>query len=284
MGTLLYFIKETFRGFVQAKLMTFVSIVTIAITLFFLGCIIVGVMNARLWLSNTSKKANIVVYLEDDLYEDTVKCNELIKEVELFEEVDSLHLVGKDEAWKEFEKNYGSEMLDAVDENPLPARLDITLNEKIVYSNAIETIKRKLQRFNGIDGINYSYELLEVLKKLNRIFLWGAVLIVPFLLLALHFMISNTVKLTIYARKDLIINMQYVGATGFFIRTPFVLEGILQGMIGGVFGIAGLSVLKLFLYRFSLYWGEWQFFPAIFLVGVLFGWIGSMSAVRRFLI
>lgn len=193
-------------------------------------------------------------------------------------------MVGKDEAWKEFEKNYGSEMLDAVDENPLPARLDITLNEKIVYSNAIETIKRKLQRFNGIDGINYSYELLEVLKKLNRIFLWGAVLIVPFLLLALHFMISNTVKLTIYARKDLIINMQYVGATGFFIRTPFVLEGILQGMIGGVFGIAGLSVLKLFLYRFSLYWGEWQFFPAIFLVGVLFGWIGSMSAVRRFLI
>lgn len=82
MGTLLYFIKETFRGFVQAKLMTFVSIVTIAITLFFLGCIIVGVMNARLWLSNTSKKANIVVYLEDDLYEDTVKCNELIKEVD----------------------------------------------------------------------------------------------------------------------------------------------------------------------------------------------------------
>ena len=284
MGTLLYFIKETFRGFVQAKLMTFVSIVTIAITLFFLGCIIVGVMNARLWLSNTSKKANIVVYLEDDLYEDTVKCNELIKEVELFEEVDSLHLVGKDEAWKEFEKNYGSEMLDAVDENPLPARLDITLNEKIVYSNEIETIKRKLQRFNGIDGINYSYELLEVLKKLNRIFLWGAVLIVPFLLLALHFMISNTVKLTIYARKDLIINMQYVGATGFFIRTPFVLEGLLQGTIGGVFGITGLSVLKLFLYRFSLYWGEWQFFPAIFLVGVLFGWIGSMSAVRRFLI
>lgn len=284
MGTLIYFIKETFRGFVQAKLMTFVSIVTIAITLFFLGCIIVGIMNVRLWLSNTSKKANIVVYLEDGLYEDSAKCNELIKEVELFEEVDSLRLVGKDEAWKEFERNYGSEMLDAVDENPLPARLDITLNEKIVYSNAIETIKSKLQQFNGIDGINYSYELLEVLKKLNRIFLWGAVLIVPFLLLALHFMISNTVKLTIYARKDLIINMQYVGATDFFIRTPFVLEGILQGMIGGVFGITGLSVLKLFLYRFSLYWGEWHFFPAIFLVGVLFGWIGSMSAVRRFLI
>lgn len=284
MGTLIYFIKETFRGFVQAKLMTFVSIVTIAITLFFLGCITVGVMNIRLWILNTSKKANVVVYLEDDLYGDSIKCSELVENIEQFEEVDSLYLVGKEEAWKEFERNYGSEMLDAVDENPLPARLDISLNEKLIYSDAIETMKIKLQQFKGVDGINYSYELLEVLKKINRIFLWGAVVIVPFLLLALHFMISNTVKLTIYARKDLIINMQYVGATDFFIRTPFVLEGILQGMIGGVFGVAGLSVLKLFLYRFSLYWGEWHFFPAIFLVGVLFGWLGSMSAVRRFLI
>ena len=284
MGTLIYFIKETFRGFVQAKLMTFVSIVTIAITLFFLGCIIVGVMNVRLWLSNTSKKANVVVYLEDDLYEDSVKCKELIKEIELFEEVDSLYLVGKEEAWKKFERNYGPEMLDAVDENPLPARLDITLNERLISSNVIETLKNKLQQFSGIEGVNYSYELLEVLKRLNRIFLWSAVVIVPFLLLALHFMISNTVKLTIYARKDLIVNMQYVGATDFFIRTPFVLEGILQGMVGGIIGITGLAVLKLFLFRFSLYWGEWQFFPALFLVGVLFGWIGSMSAVRRFLI
>ena len=284
MGTLIYFIKETFRGFVQAKLMTFVSIVTIAITLFFLGCIIVGVMNARLWLSNTSKKANIVVYLEDWLYEDSAKCNELIREVEQFEEVASLCLVGKDDAWKEFERNYGSGMLDAVDENPLPARLDLTLNEKLIYSNALETVKNKLQQFTGIEDVNYSYDLIKILEKINGVFFWGAVIIVPFLLLALHFMISNTVKLTIYARKDLIVNMQYVGATGFFIRTPFVLEGILQGMIGGIIGIGGLAVSKLFLYRFSLYWGEWYFSPALFIVGVLFGWIGSMSAVRRFLI
>ena len=264
--------------------MTFVSIMTIAITLFFMGCIIVGGLSIRQWLDNTSKKANVIVYLEDELYEDSVKCDSLIKAIEGFEEVDSLYLVGKDEAWEEFEKNYGPEMLDAVNENPLPARLDITLNRKLIYADAVGTLKSKLQQFGGIEGVNYSYELLSVLKRFNKIFIWGASIIVILLLFALHFMIANTVKLTIYARKDLIVNMQYVGATDFFIKAPFVLEGILQGMIGGVIAISSLYIVKLFLYRFSLYWGEWYFFPAIFSVGVLFGWIGSTSAVRRFLL
>ena len=284
MGTLIYFIKETFRGFLQAKLMTFVSIITIAITLFFLGCIIVGGLSIRRWLDSTSKKANVIVYLEDELYEDSVKCDSVIRGIKQFEEVESLYLVGKDEAWEEFEKNYGPEMLDAVNENPLPARLDLTLNRKLIYTNAVDTLKNKLQQFEGIEGVNYSYELLSVLKRFNKIFTWGATIIVVVLLLALHFMIANTVKLTIYARKDLIVNMQYVGATNFFIKAPFVLEGILQGVIGGIIGIFFLSILKLFLYRFSLYWGEWYFFPAIFSVGVLFGWIGSARAVRKFLI
>lgn len=283
MGTLFYFLKETFRGFLQAKLMTFVSIMTIAITLFFMGCIIVGGLSVRRWLDNTSKKANVIVYLEDELFEDSVKCDSLIQEVKGFEEVDSLYLVGKDEAWEEFERNYGPEMLDAVSDNPLPARIDITLNRKLIYADAVGTLKSKLQGFEGIEGVNYSYELLSVLQRFNRIFITGASIIVVLLLFALHFMISNTVKLTIYARKDLIINMQYVGATDFFIKAPFVLEGILQGMIGGVIAISSLWIVRLFLYRFSLYWGEWYFFPAIFSVGVLFGWIGSMSAVRRFL-
>jgi cell division transport system permease protein len=224
------------------------------------------------------------VYLEDELYGDSVKCGELIKEIERFDEVDSLYLVGKDEAWWEFENNYGAEMLDAINENPLPARLDITLSRKQTYSDAVDTLKRKLQQFSGIEGVNYLGELLSKLEKFNTIFVWGTSIIVVVLLLALHFMIANTVKLTIYARKDLIVNMQYVGATDLFIKTPFVLEGVLQGMIGGVAGIFFLSVLKLFLYRFSLYWGDWYFFPALFFVGVLFGWLGSTSAVRRFLI
>lgn len=284
MGTLIYFLKETFRGFLQAKLMTFVSIVTIAITLFFLGCTIVGFMNIRLWLEEASKKSSVVVYLKDTVYEDSVLCNTVIERIQELPSVESAVLIGKQEAWDQFEKLYGPEMLDAVDENPLPASLEITLTQEYLYSQTTDTLKKALEQLEGIEGIYYSQEWLAVLKKFRRMFIWGAILIVPALILALHFMISNTVKLTIYARKDLITNMHYVGATELYIKTPFVLEGILQGMIGGIFAVMGLSILKLFLYHFSFFWGEWYFSPAIFSIGVLFGWIGSMSAVRRFLV
>ncbi len=282
MGTLFYFIKETFRGFVQAKLMTFVSIVTIAITLFFLGCMVVGFMNIRLWLGTMSKKANIVAYLDDTTYEDSAACDKLLAEIRGFSEVDSLYLVGKDEAWKEFEKQYGSEMLEAVDQNPLPARVDITLKKSVVFSQAVKSLGDKLREKKGVEGVSYSHAFVEVLQRMRRIFLWVSGILAPLLLLALHFMISNTVKLTIYARKDLIVNMQYVGATDLFIKTPFIFEGILQGLIGSGIGVIALWILKLFLFRFSLYWGGSYVPAAIISTGVLFGWIGSMSAVRKF--
>jgi cell division transport system permease protein len=284
MGTFFYFIKETFRGFVQAKLMTFVSIVTIAITLFFLGCMVIGFINIRLWLGAMSRKANLVAYLEDDAYNDSAACEKLFEEIRGFSEVDSLYLVGKDEAWKEFEKQYGAEMLESVDQNPLPARVDITLKKSAVFSEAVKSLKDKLQEIKGIEGVNYSYALMEVLQRIRRMFWWVSIILVPVLLLALLSMISNTVKLTIYARKDLIVNMQYVGATDLFIKTPFIFEGILQGVIGSVISVIALYVLKLFLYRFSLFWGEWYLPAALFSTGVLFGWIGSMNAVRRFLV
>lgn len=263
--------------------MTFVSIITIAITLFFLGCVIVGFMNIRLWLEEASKKAGVVVYLKDSLYEDSARCANIVSEIELFPQVESVSLVGKQDAWERFEKLYGSEMLDAVDENPLPASLEITLNQKHLYSDATGALKSELEQFEGVEGIRYSHEWLAVLRKFRRMFTWGAIFIVPILLIALHFMIANTIKLTIYARKDLITNMHFVGATDLYIKTPFVLEGMLQGMIGGFIGVTCLYILKLLFSHFSLYWGVWYLLPAIFLVGILFGWIGSMSAVRRFL-
>lgn len=283
MGTIFYFIKETFRGFLQAKLMTFVSIVTIAITLFFLGCISVCYINIRLWLEDASKQASVVVYLNDTLVNDTTACKEFVNTIAELPSVDSVFLINKDAAWHRFEQLYGSEMLSAVDENPLPASIEITLNKDYIYGDKADAFSSELEQLRGIEGIYYSQEWLNILRRLNQIFIWGAVLIVPFLLLALHFMIANTVKLTIYARKDLITNMHYVGATELYIKTPFVLEGILQGLIGGLFAVSGLALLKLFLYHFLLYWGDMYLSLIIFSIGVVFGWIGSMSAVRRFL-
>jgi cell division transport system permease protein len=143
-----------------------------------------------------------------------------------------------------------------------------------------------------VEGVYYSREWIAVLKKLRNWFTVGALLVGPFLFLALHSLIANTIKLTIYARRDLVTNMRFVGATDFYIKMPFVLEGMLQGMVGGAAAVLGLVVLRFALASFSLQWGLrigtlWlgpsYLFLLIFVVGVTFGWIGSMSAVRKFL-
>jgi cell division transport system permease protein len=283
MNTIIYFIKETFRGFFQAKLMTFVSIITIAITLFSLGGITVVFMNIRLWLNEVSSKPGLNAYLLDAVYEDSATCEEKRTAILSFTEVDSVNLIRKEQALSDFKQDYGEDMFEAVDENPLPASFQITLKKDFVDANHIQLVKGKLKELGGFESIQYSQEWVAKLERFRDNFRWIAGIIVAILFLALHYMISNTVKLTIYARRDLIINMHFVGATNLYIKMPFILEGILQGMIGGLLSITSLWVLQEF-FNFSLYWGEWYFLPVIFSVGVIFGWIGSLDAVRKFLV
>ncbi len=272
------------RGFFQAKLMTFVSIVTIAITLFSLGCISIVFINIQRWLHDASSEPGISAFINDHSYRDSLACLDIQKQIESFPEVKSVMLISKQDAWNEFEKEYGKEMLDAVDENPLPASFQITLKPEYLNAEDLTTLKEKLESLSTFESITYSHEWVSTLQRFRRKFSLIASVIAAILMVALHYMIANTIKLTIYARKDLITNMHFVGATDFYIKTPFILEGMLQGLIGGLLGIVGLNVLQLFLVNFSFYWGEWFFYPVILLIGIFFGWIGSLSAVRKFLV
>lgn len=282
MGILLYFIKETFRGFFQAKLMTSVSIVTVTFTLFFIGCVLISVINIKQWLDKTSKQASIVIYFEDWLINDSVQFDNTMNKIKLLPQVASVVYVSKEQAWKNMETMYGATILEAVDENPLPASLEITVNTKTPH-----TITTELKQYKGIEGVRYSKQWHDTLKNFNRVFIIASVIIGIGLLLVLNTMISNTIKLTIYARKDLITNMHYVGATDFYIKTPFILEGVLQGIIGSILSICCIFFLRflMMINDFNIYWGGWNMVVIlIFLGGILSGYLGSMNAVRRFLV
>jgi cell division transport system permease protein len=283
MRRIFYFVKEALRGFYRAKLMTFVSIITIAVALFALGVAGVGYMSVRYWLAAVLDQPGLIVYIDDAVYEDSSARERLTARIADFPQVQSLSLIGKDSAWTRFRGLYGQEMLEAVDENPFPASLEIALAGAYQSPEAVAELKTDIGNLDGVEGVYYSREWIRILKKMRTWFGLGTMLVVPFLVLALHFMIANTIKLTIYARRDLVTNMRFVGATDFYIKMPFVLEGMLQGMVGGVLGVSALAVLRLLFSDSVLHWGPWYLFLVIFSVGVMFGWIGSMSAVRKFL-
>jgi cell division transport system permease protein len=284
MGTVFYFLKEAFRGMFAAKLMTFVSIITIGASLFFMSLIGLGIYNINGLLKQTQKQSDIAVYLTDDFSGDSKKVESLTSQISAYPQVKKVEFITKDSALSKFSVVYGSEMLDAVSGNPLPASIEVYVVERYRSNSSIRELQEKMQRLTGVESVRYSREWIDLVERFRDYFFTGAAIFALVMLLVLHIMISNTIKLTIYARRELVQNMHLVGATRFFINTPFILEGMVQGGFGACVSVIALTMLKLLFVHVPLLWGPESLPVFILFTGVSFGWIGSLSAVRKFMV
>ncbi|MDR2591975.1 MAG: ABC transporter permease [Chitinispirillales bacterium] len=283
MRKIIYFIVEAFRGFYQAKLMTFVSIMTIAATLFLICGVFIALMNIEEILSNAGDMPDAVVYLSDGVSGDLAQRGGLIDSIKKMPGVKAVVFQSKDSAWSRFKVMYGAEMLEAVDENPFAASLDITLYESSQTPQAAAELQERISVLNGVDAVRYSRDWLSYIKMVRDRFYIISIAAGLVILLALHAIISNTIKLTIYARRDLVRNMHYVGATDLFIKMPFLLEGMLQGFIGGVLCVGVMIAARVALSNISINW-HFSYLPFVVVIGVFFGWLGSRLAVSKFLV
>lgn len=283
MRKIVYFIVEAFRGFYQAKLMTFVSIMTIAATLFLICGVFIGLMNIDDVLKKTGDQADVVAYLSDAASADPPALAALADTVRKMPGVKAVMTLTKDSAWARFEAMYGLEMLEAVDENPFAASLDITLHASSQSVEAVAELQERLSALPGIESIRYEKVWLDYIKRLRDRFYIISLAAGLVIFLALHSIISNTIKLTIYARRDLVRNMHYVGATDLFIKMPFLLEGMLQGFIGGLLCVGAMLAAQFVLANIAINW-YFGYLPFIVVTGVFFGWLGSALAVRKFLV
>lgn len=287
MGTAIYFLKEAVRGFYQAKLMTFVAILSIAASLFFMSCTVIAFLNVERLLSKSTDQADMAAYLYDATLNDSVAVDDLIGRVRELTSVRRVEYIDKESAWKRFAELYGSEMLESVDDNPLPAHLEIYFREDRRSQEDAQRLADVVGSYDEIESVRYSREWIDLVEKFRILFAVVATVIAVVIIFILYFMISNTIKLTIYARKELVTHMQVVGATAFFIEMPFILEGLLQGFIGGILSVLAMGVLRLLVllfFSFDIYWGP-HWLPGFFIfIGVLFGWLGSAGAVRKFIV
>lgn len=284
MGTLVYFIKEAVRGFYQAKLMTFVSIVSIAASLCLMALLIVAFLNIELHMRRGTDQADIAVYLKDKSADDSKAVAAVTDRILTSGLVRQVVWVDKDSAWQRISGYYGEELLDAIDDNPLPASLEIFLDEDARSQERVAELTHRFEEYPEVESVRYSHEWIDLVERFRLYFWVGATTLAVIMLFILYFMISNTIKLTIYARRELVQHMQVVGATALFIKMPFILEGILQGVIGGMLCSMALGIVRVSLMHFSIYWGPQSLPLFIIFLGVIFGWMGSMGAVRKFLV
>ncbi len=286
-----YFIQEVFRSLRRNNWMTFASIGTVTVSLFVLGVFLILVLNMNRMAGMLESQVQISVYLEDHLTDREKR--QLAYDIESLQGIDTVKYVDRDEAKERLKERLGDQkyLLDALSEdNPLPDAFEVTVTTPAVVESAAGAIASMA----GVEEAKYGQDVIEHLFAITRLMrVFGLVLMV-LLGAATLFIISNTIRLTVFARRKEIAIMKYVGATDWFIRWPFLLEGIVLGCIGGI--IAAVALRSFYAAMAAKIYSTLAFFPllpqypfmnyvtlSIVASGIVIGAIGSLISLKRFL-
>ena len=200
----------------------------------------------------------------------------------------------KKQAFIDLKRALGREasVLEGLPRNPLPASIEVAFHPSGGEKPDPEKLRKKLEAFTGVAEVQYSEEWLNRFEGLMKVFRLAGLIIGGLLGLGVLFIVTNTIKLTIYSRQEEIEIMKLVGATDWFVKTPFLLEGSMQGIVSGMLsvlvlysGYLILSVKKADIFGFALL--DFVFIPnsytlTIFVVSVALGLLGSFIALGRF--
>lgn len=287
-------LKEALDGIKANKEAYLVTIGTTAVSMSIFGIFLVIYFNMQMMVKTWREKFQVVVYLQDNISKDNMDAMKTY--FSSIPEIDGYSYVSKDEALKRFRKRLDRNrtILDGLDVNPLPASFELKIKKEHRYYKKIKSIAGGVNKLKGIENLEFGEGWLERIETI-LFFLKFIVLAVGGLIcLGIIFIISNAIKLSLYSRKDEIEIMQLVGATDWFIKVPFILEGILQGFFGALFSLMFLYVFyEMFINNLqtsSFFIGiqSFLFIPPmviiyIVLAGILIGCMGSYISVRRFL-
>ncbi|WP_208975278.1 permease-like cell division protein FtsX [Proteiniborus ethanoligenes] len=287
-------IKQGFIGVWRNRTMSIASVGSVSATLTILGIVLILILNINT-AANTTKDQfdEIQIYLEEELtVEETEKIGQAVSD---YEGVSSVIFQSKEQALEIMREEWGDQgyLLEGLEENPLPNSYILQL-EAIEYANPVVN---RLKGLKGIEEIKYYKDIVEKLMTVANYVRIGGLIIIGILLFISVFIISNTVKITVAARRKEISIMKYVGATNGYIRGPFMVEGMLLGLIGTIISISivyyGYKYLvsslneKLYV-LFTVYMippgTMFNDIAIIFIaIGVGIGLLGSIISLKKFL-
>lgn len=289
-----YFIRRAIRNMRQWPLLCTASILTMAVALATIATFFLVVVNVDQLSHRWSKEIQVVAYL--DQAPKPRELVEYIKKLEMFPEIESVKYVSKEEALKRFRSRLGNDasLLEGVSSDLLPASFELGLHLKFRNQAGIQQVIDRLGKTLDIKDLRYGQKWLERFNAFVGMLRFVGLVLGGFLLFAALFIVSNTIKLTLYARRDELEIMALVGATMRFIQIPFLLEGAIQGLLGGLLSLIFLLVIfKLVIARsVASFWLTPADFELLFLnlnqqivlvlAGAILGILGSLTSLRRF--
>lgn len=291
-STTKYLFGDAAKSLRRNRTISTAAVATVATTLFILGVFFLTITNANMAMQQLQSKVESQIYLSDSITIDQQK--DIENKLNSISGVTDISYVSKAEALQKVKESFGEEnkgLVEGFDQsNPFPSSYVV----KVDNPNLVATVRDAVQKMPGVDKVEDAKNLIDKITSITRIIkIIGAILFVILLGVCL-FLIGNTIKLTVYSRRREIGIMKFIGATDWFIRWPFVFEGMIIGLVGALiscgliygayhYAYAKLPVDVIFIQlvtpAYVLSYISWEFI----LLGMFIGAMGSIWAIRKFL-
>lgn len=284
MSKIIYLFHEGIRNLWRHKLTTFTAVGSVFFSLLIIGVFIIVHQNSHQLIDYIRSKYKIEVFFEDHVTnEDAQIAVDQIKELD---GVQSIALITKEDALRIYQDQFDENLINILGYNPLPTSAVINLEKHGNTEVDVEPLITALEKIPNVDEVVYEGTLIRRVEYFYKTTAKIISYIAIGLLVITIIVISNTVKLSVYAKQDLIQNLKSIGATKLFIKTPFIIEGILDGIIGAILAIIVLFVAArsgstyltdLFSFQivFDIYGMVW-----LLAIAILIGLVGSYRGIR----
>lgn len=290
-SSLSYFWGETFRSLFRNRFMAIASVLTVTLSMFILGVFLSAVLNINHMASYLENQVEMTVYLKDGLTTDQVMG--IGKYLKAQPGMKEIKFTNKDQAMKDFRERMGDQqgLLDAINGNPLPASYQMSFQTP----EQLKTAAKVVAKYQGVETVQYGKDIIEQLYKVAQVIRLSGIVLIIFLAGAELFIISNTIRLTVFARRREIQIMKYVGASNGFIRWPFLFEGMVIGFLGSGFAslilwegyktvVSEMAAAGLVFIPMIPLWPFMGYTTLIILAaGIVIGVMGSAISLRKYM-
>jgi cell division transport system permease protein len=239
----LLFVRTAIRGIASSPVTSGISVVTIGVTLVLVGAFALLLRNMEELLDQFGDDLRVTAYLESEVSGEVLRgLEQRVREIPGVEDVEA---VSQDEALERFRASVGSgsALLDGLDVNPLPASLEISLREDRRSAEGMEAVASAIEGLAGVESLSSGRDWVEGYLRAVALVKGVGIGLGIILALATLLIVSNTIRLGVFARRDELEILSLVGASRPFVLTPFLLEGLLQGAAGGAVALALLYAL-----------------------------------------
>lgn len=284
-----YLLKEGFKNVWSNRIMSIASVCVLISCLILTGAAELLSINVEKVVDSVGQSNETTVYLKDSVSE--LEAVYIGKDIEKIDNITSVRFYSKDDAFETYREDLGDELFDRISEknNPLPDSYIVAMDDLSLYENTI----KQIQKIDGVDTITNRGEIAKKLTDISNLVNVICFWIVIALIVISLFIIANTIRATMYSRRFEISIMKSVGATNHFVRLPFLVEGVIIGLVSSIIGTACISLL----YNAGMNAIE-QFIPfdaiplsdviiyvasAFLIAGVLIGFFGSFISIRKYL-